>query len=273
MPLFLKVSQIPVTDWMPTPFMHLQLSEEMRTLASHRLEFDTHLQKVLVEQWPAFYLGSVAPDFETICGLQRKETHFYTMPPKSKQAAQRHMLSLYPQIYPGQSLKPDQALFIAAYLTHLQLDLIWHFDVVLPYFINNSVFEDRHQTYFLHLTFLTYLDNLAFQSLPSSSADVLAVAEYNHWLPFAEKEQVNAWRAFLLEQMAPGKITQTRHIFAGRLGMTEREFSAKLGDPDWMKEELFSRIPLEKIQRRLLESVPESLDLIEAYWYGRLEGS
>ena len=98
---------------------------------------------------------------------------------------------------------------------------------------------------------------------------MLAAAGYNHWLPFAEDEMLNSWRVFLLEQMTPGRSTQTVRIFAGRLRMTPDEFSAKLNDPDWMNKELFSRIPVAAIQRRLQESVPESLDLIEAYWDGR----
>jgi hypothetical protein len=256
---------------MPTPFMHLQLSEELRSLALNNHELDIRLQGVLVDQWPAFYLGSVAPDFQTIFGIPRVDTHFYKNPPDSKDAARRHMLSLYPQLYPGNSLESDQALFIAAYLTHLQLDLVWHFDVVLPYFLKNSDFEDLHEAYLYHLMLLTYLDNLSFQALPDTVAEVLAAAGYDQWLPFAENEQMDAWRAFLLAQMAPGQTTRTAQIFAGRLGMTEEEFSAKLGNPDWMNEELFSLIPLEKIQRRLQKSVPESLDLVEAYWYGRLE--
>ena len=256
---------------MPTPFMHLQLSEELRSLVLQNHEFDEHLQKILIEQWPAFYLGVVAPDFQTICGVPRVETHFYEMPPESKNVAQRHMLSLYPQLYPGQALEADQAIFIAAYLAHLQVDLIWHFDVILPYFVMNPVFEDQHQAYLSHETLLTYLDNLSIQALHYTAADVLAAAGYDHWLPFAEDEQMMAWRAYLLEQMAPGRTIRTVQIFAGRLGMTEEEFSAKLGSPDWMNEKLFSLIPVEEIQRRLQNSIPESLDLIEAYWYGRVE--
>ena len=132
---------------MPTPFMHLQLSEELRSLALSRQDFDSRLQNALLETWPAFYLGGVAPDYQTICGIPRAKTHFYSMPPESRLAGQQNMLALYPQLNPGQSLDPDQAVFIAAYLVHLQLDLIWHFDVVLPYFENSSVFDDQRQAY------------------------------------------------------------------------------------------------------------------------------
>jgi hypothetical protein len=256
---------------MPTPFMHLQLSEALRSLAFSRQDLDGRFQLILKETWPAFYLGCVAPDFQTICGIPRAKTHFYTMPPESKSAAMENMLAAYPQLFPGQSLQPDQAVFLAAYLVHLQLDLIWHFDVVMPYFVNNSIAEDQRHAYLLHVILLTYLDNLAFLSLPDTAADKLAAAPYNHWLPFAENGQVITWRNFLVQQMQPGGASQTVRIFAGRLRMTQDEFSAKLEDPDWMNEELFSRIPVATIQKRLEKTLPESLDLMNAYWTGRFE--
>ena len=255
---------------MPTPFMHLQLSEELRSQAAERQDFDGRLQEALHQSWPAYYLGSVAPDFQTICGIPRSETHFYKMPPESKTAGQQHMLALYPQLEPGKSLNPHQAGFFAAYLVHLQLDLIWHFDVVIPFFATRPVSDHLPQAYMLHLILLTYLDNLAYQALPETAPDVLQAAPYDHWLPFAEADQLNNWRAFLVDQMAPGGMTQTVPIFARRLGMTADEFSAKLNAPDWMNEELFSRIPVAAIQRRLQETIPESLDLIKAYWDGSI---
>jgi hypothetical protein len=255
---------------MPTPFMHLQLSEALRSLALNRREFDGRSQLVFWQNWPALYLGCVAPDFQTICGIPRAKTHFYSMPPDSKSAAMENMLAAYPQLNPGQSLQPDQAGFIAGYLVHLQLDLIWHFDVVMPYFVNSPISGDQRHAYLLHVLLLTYLDNLAFSSLPHAAPDMLAAAPYKDWLPFAKDDQVIAWRDFLLEQMRPGGATQTIQIFAGRLRMTQDEFSAKLDDPDWMDEELFSRIPVAAIQQRLQDSVSESLDLIYAYWTGQL---
>jgi hypothetical protein len=255
---------------MPTPFMHLQLSEGLRSLALNRREIDGPYQLVFGQNWPAFYLGCVAPDFQTICGIPRAKTHFYSMPPESKSAAMENMLAAFPQLNPGQSLRPAHAGFIAGYLAHLQLDLIWHFDVIMPYFVNSPISVDQRHAYLLHVLLLTYLDNLAFSSLPQTAPDMLAAAPYDHWLPFAKDDQVIAWRNFLLEQMRPGGVTQTIQIFARRLRMTQDEFSAKLDDPGWMDEELFSRIPVAVIQKRLQESFSESLDLIDAYWTGQL---
>lgn len=251
--------------------MHLQLSDELLSLALSRETLDGRLLTALEEAWPAFYLGSVAPDYQTICGIPRAETHFYAMPPESRSQGRQALLAQYPQLVPGRSLDPGQAVFMAAYLVHLQLDLHWHFEVVLPYFANSAVAGDLRQGYLRHLTLLTYLDQLAFQSLPDTAPAVLAAAEYDHWLPFAAEDQLGAWRGLLLEQMAPDAATRTVQIFAGRLRMTPEEFSAKLNDPDWMNRELFSLIPVAKIQNQLIESVSESLDLVEAYWFGRFD--
>lgn len=256
---------------MPTPFMHLHASEGLRTLALTRRDLDGRLLNGLCTAWPAFYFGSVAPDYQTICGIPRSDTHFYKMPPDSRSQGQQNMIAQFPQLYPGSALEPDQAAFIAAYLLHLRLDLDWHFDVVLPYFANSAIIEDPRQGYLLHVMLLAYLDNLAYQSLPDTAPAALAAAEIRQWLPFATDGELETWRDFLLEQMAPQAATRTVQIFARRLRMTPDEFTAKLNDPEWMNKELFSRIPVSKIQRQLNNSVTESLDLVDAYWNGRFD--
>ena len=251
--------------------MHLQLNEVMLSLAQSRESVDGRLHNTLVEAWRAFCLGSVASDYQTICGIPRPDTHFYTMPPQSRRQGRRNMLAQFPQLYPGESLRSDQAAFIAAYLVHLRLDLNWHYDVVLPYFANSSIVGNLRKGYLLHVILLTYLDDLAVHSLPETVPEALANATYEHWLPFAEKDQLDAWREFLLKQLAPGATIRTVKIFAERLRMTPDEFTDKLNDRDWMNRELFSRIPVSKIQHQLTESIVECFDLVEAYWYGRFD--
>lgn len=255
---------------MPTPFMHLWLSEELRLHALSKEENDGRLPEALLGAWPAFYLGSVAPDYQTICGIPRAETHFYTMPPESIAQGWRNFLAAYPELYPGRSLAAEQGAFIAAYLMHLHLDLLWHFDVVLPYFANTELVGDFRNGYLLHLVYLTAVDQLALGSLPDSAQGDLAAAEYDRWLPFASNDEMLAWRDFLQRQMGPDALTQTIEIFAARLQMTPDEFGAKLNDPDWMDRELYSLIPVAKIERHLLDSIPGCYDLVEAYWNGRI---
>lgn len=251
--------------------MHLHFSESMRTRALDERIPSGRLPETFITSWPAFYLGSVAPDYQTICGVPRYVTHFYKMPPLSESQGWRNFLGQYPELYPGNRLDSDQAAFIAAYLVHLYLDLKWHLDVVMPYFADMSIVGDMNHGYLLHLAFLTYLDNLAFHALANTAEADLSAADYDHWLPFASNEDINNWRQLLMQQLTAGGALQTVEIFAERLRMTPAEFGAKLNDPDWMGRELFSRIPAADIERRLRESIDVCLDLVEAYYCGRLD--
>jgi hypothetical protein len=253
---------------MPTPFMHLRVSEEMRALAASKPDLDGRLRELLESEWPAFYLGSVAPDYQSIYGLPRADTHFYRMPPESRDQSLQAMHARYPRLWPGRDQRPDQAAFVAAYLVHLQLDLDWHYDVVEPLFAQTTLADDPHNAYLVHLILLTYLDHIARETLPEMAATTLAAAAPDHWLPFASDEQLAGWRDFLVRQLEPGAMSQTVQIYAGRLRMTPEEFAAKLHSPEWMREELFSRVPVPSIQQQMQTAVPRCLDLVEAYWRG-----
>lgn len=253
---------------MPTPFMHLRVSEELRALAAKRPGLDGRLRDVLRDEWPAFYLGSVAPDYQSIVGLPRAATHFYRMSPQSRDQSLRTMRTQHPQLWPGHDQRPDQAAFVAAYLVHLHLDLKWHFDVVEPFFAQTTLAEDPFNGYLMHLILLAYLDHIAREALPETAAATLSAAAPDHWLPFATDQHLIAWRDFLVQQLQPGAMTQTEQIYAGRLRMTPEEFAAKLHSPDWMREELFSRVPVSSVQQQMQTAVPDCLDLIETYWHG-----
>jgi Zinc dependent phospholipase C len=254
---------------MPTPFMHLQLSESLR---SQIVDAGGGAAAVLPSSsyWPDFYLGSVAPDYQTICGIPRKKTHFYGMPPEERCEGPRMLIARYPQLSPGSELDPKPAAFLSGYLVHVFLDLKWHFDVVLPFFVDNALYENPHEAYLAHLILLAYLDRLALQSLPDSARSDLASSTPDYKLPFAEDEDLRLWRDFLKAQLEPGATTKTVEIFSERLQMTSHEFAAKLNDQDWMDRELFSKVPVSDASRILADSTVECLDLISSYWDGRL---
>ena len=66
------------------------------------------LLRALNEEWPAFYMGSVAPDYQTICGIPRADTHFYRMPPQSRDEAGHQLLAQYADLCtrPGNHAPP-----------------------------------------------------------------------------------------------------------------------------------------------------------------------
>jgi hypothetical protein len=246
---------------MPTPFMHLQIAE--RIWAQPNLE--TAVRELLAREWPAFYLGSVAPDYQTICDIPRERTHFYELPPDPLAEAHAVMLARHPELADLAELSPAQAVFIAAYSAHLMLDLRWYREVLAPLFIQSPHWQDHRQRFIIHNVLLTYLDKIALETLPADAAVTLAAAEPQAWLPFAEDGDLLRWRDILVAQLQPGASILTVAIYAQRLNLSPAEFAARLEDPIWMNEQLFNRVPVAQVQELLDTAVPQSVSLITEY--------
>jgi hypothetical protein len=112
---------------------------------------------------------------------------------------------------------------------------------------------------------LTYLDKLAFESLPETAVSTLAAAQAEQWLPFARNEHLLSWRDEIVPQRQPGACIRTIEIYAERLGMTPDEFAINIEDPDWMDRHIFGQLPVLEIQNILDTAVPRSVDLIANY--------
>jgi hypothetical protein len=246
---------------MPTPFMHLQMAERIIDADSLDNQLRVHLQN----NFPAFYLGNVAPDYQTIVDIPRENTHFYNLPPAADERAYPTMLSRYQEISDAGRLPAAQAVFVAAYCAHLMLDLRWYREVLLPYFIEVRDWGDLRHRFLVHNTLLTYLDKMAVASLPTGAAEKLAAAEPDHWLPFALDADLLRWRDMLTLQLAPGAALKTVEIYSERLMMSPAEFSSNLEEPVWMQEQLFSNVPVEKVLNMLTSAVSESVELIAEY--------
>jgi hypothetical protein len=255
---------------MPTPFMHLHIAEQIKVRLKDQANQWDHLSVVLNDEWPAFYLGSVAPDYQTLCGVPREETHFYSLPPEPDNEAYPRMMDRYPRLANANGLPADQALFVAAYSAHLMLDLIWFRQIVVPMFYDAPQLGDVRQRHLLHLILLSYLDKLAFEALPHTAGGTLANAQPAGWLPFAADEDLRRWRDFLVPQLRPGGGSQTVEIYAGRLQMTAGAFAAKLDDGVWLRKNLFDQVPVTAVQEILASAVPASIKLINSYLKGEL---
>lgn len=253
---------------MPTPFMHLQIAEEIRSKLEARPASNGRLPVLLRREWPAFYLGSVAADFPSITGTPRVASHFYDMPPSPHAEAHETMLATYPELADANSLPPDQAVFVAAYGIHLMLDLMWFRQILMPYFVEAPHLGDRQQRRLVHFILLTYLDTLALAALPATAMETLAAAEPHNWLPFTDDTVLARWRDVLVAQLQPGAPVQTVSIYAERLGISPEAFAANLRDRQWMAANVFAKVPVDKIQARLVAAVPESIDLLREYLNG-----
>lgn len=247
---------------MPTPFMHLQVAERIRAHRQLKSAVAAQIDRAL----PAFYLGHVAADFQTIADIPREATHFYHLPPARETIAHERMLQSYPQLAQTKHMTVDHAVFVAAYRSHLLLDQLWYWDVLIPYFMEASHWEaDHRQRFLVHNTLLTYLDKLALESLPPDAGVTLAAARPHRWLPFAGDGDLIRWREMLVDQLQPGATIQTIAIYAERMRLQPAAFAANLANPQWMQEQVFSKAPLEEVQAIITEGVTQSVALISDY--------
>ncbi|MCB9006790.1 MAG: zinc dependent phospholipase C family protein [Ardenticatenaceae bacterium] len=248
---------------MPTPFMHLHIAEQI--LEAVAVIDNGRLQTTLAAEWPAFYLGSVAPDVNAISNISRKKTHFYDVPPAKDDMAYPTMLAQYPQLAELTAMSPGQAVCVAAYSAHLLLDLIWLREVVYPFFFLPKHLGNRHQRNLTHFILLTYLDTIALNALPETAVSTLAAAQSDQWLPFIDDAILADWQAMLVAQLEPGAPVKTIEIYAGRLGISSEQFAANLQNPTWMQQEVFGKIPVQRIHQILQTAVPQSIQLISDY--------
>lgn len=246
--------------------MHLQMAERIR--ADGRLGDEP--RRSISDYYPAFYLGSVAPDFQTVCDIPRSETHFYRLPPRADEKAYPALLARHPELARPPDLAPDQAVFVSAYLAHLMLDLRWYHEILIPYFVNSEGWASRRERFLVHNTLLTYLDKQAVDSLPDSAGELLRAAEPSQWLPFAEDGCLVHWRDLLVSQLERESPLQTIAVYADRLSMSQAEFSANLERVEWMEEHLFSKVPVGRVLEMLDAAVIESVDLVTSYLAGEL---
>ena len=246
---------------MPTPFMHLHTAEQILATMDN-----DPCHSLLQQEWPAFYLGSIAPDYQGMCDVPRHESHFYTIPvPDDGPSGYERMLIEHPQLANGANLPSAQAVFVAAYGAHLLLDLIWLHEIVYPFFVTHDNWEGREDRRLSHFILLTYLDQMARNALPTTAVTTLASAQPQNWLPFVDDDCLIKWRNLIVEQLYPSAMSQTVTIYAERLSMTPKAFAACLQDPDWMTAQVFDKIPVAVVQDILQQAVPRSIDLITNY--------
>ena len=241
--------------------MHLQVAERIRR--NERLSED--LRSKIVKHMPAFYLGSVAPDVQTVSGAPRADTHFYELPPDADHQAHVEMLIRHPELACASELTYVRALFVAAYRAHLLLDLRWYREVLIPFFVTRTDWADLKQRFLAHNILLTFLDQMAVDSLPASARETLLAGDPDSWLPFVKDVDLLRWRDMLADQLRPGGSLLTMEIYAARLSMSPGEFAAHLQEPAWMEGQVFEKVPVDFVQAMMTSAVEESAGLISDY--------
>lgn len=249
---------------MPTPFMHLDIAEQIRA----HPQLNPRVAARLEAHWSAFYLGSIAADYQSIGDVPREVTHFYTLPmPENEPVGWEKLLQTYPELADETALDEQTAVFLAAYAAHLHYDVVWFKQVLIPFFWLSDKWEgvSRRERFTIHNVLLTYMTGVSLGRLPFSAENTLANASTNYNLPFIDPPLLTRWHQLIVEQLAPNAPIQTIQIYAQRLGITPDEFAAKLNDPEWLQSQLFDRVPLEAVEAIFAQTLDESVALINAY--------
>lgn len=219
----------------------------------------------ITENRGAFYFGNTAPDAQRLAGLPREGSHFFQVPPGDNTTPWDRMFNKHPRLLQSPEDNPQQAVFMAGYLAHLQADILWIEEIFLTHFGMEADWPSFEDGLLWHNVLRAWMD---FQTLDKLDAEIwqaMDELQITGWLPFLSDENLNNWRDFLVEQLKPSGKVRTGEVFAQRLGIRLEEFVHLLEDEQRMNEELFSRLDpgkLDSFRRRLLE---KSRVLIQRY--------
>ncbi len=249
---------------MPTPFTHLRFAEEILGLAG--LPQPAH--EALYAEKPAFLLGCVAPDAQTVSGQPREATHFFYVPLRDSVPAFRHLFDAYPALAQAAELPRAQAACLAGYLTHLALDEFWVRDVFEPIFGPRADWGTFIERLYLHNALRSHLDASDRKMLPASTAATLSSVRPHDLCPFISDETLLHWRDLIAEQLSPGQAGRTVEVFAERMGADPRAFAALLASPEQMRRRVFSRLPDGLLERYYREGLSQCETVLQRYWAG-----
>ncbi len=247
---------------MPTPFTHLRFAYDLLSGAG----LPAALLNVLPTEKPAFLLGNIAPDAQTVSRQSREATHFFYVPPRDKVPAHKHLFAKHPKLARPGELPAPQAAFLSGYLAHLALDELWVDEIFEPFFGSRARWSLLPERLYLHNALRSYLDDRDRRQLPASAAASLRAAKPQSWLPFIGDESLLHWRDLIAEQLAPGNAALTVEVFAQRMGADPGRFAALLASPQDMQRRVFSRLPPGKVEAYYAAGMERCEQLLRSYW-------
>jgi hypothetical protein len=250
---------------MPTPFNHLLIARDL--LAA---DLPADLRRVLAAERPAFLLGNIAPDVQTITGQTREATHFFPVPLRGAPPAHQRLFAQSPALADPARLPAAQAAFLAGYLAHLEFDQWWIRDVFEPVFGPEQAWGSFMERLYLHNALRAYWDADDLRAMPDDIAPALSVAAPHVWLPFVADRDLGRWRDFVADQLHLG-AAQTITVFAERMKADPEVFAALVNSPDEMDRRVFNRIALDRLAHYRAHALAASLALLQAYWAGALK--
>jgi hypothetical protein len=247
---------------MPTPFNHLLAACEIEAVA----DWPPALREILRAEWPAFLLGNIAPDVQTLSGQPREATHFFRVPLDSDTPAYTMMFAAHPALARARALPAAHAAFLAGYLAHLQFDQLWIAEIFAPVFGLEAQWGDFRKRLYLHNALRAHWDAHDLEQLPADIGAQLHTARPARWLPFVRDEHLAAWRDAVGNQLIPGGAARTVEVFAERMRVDPQVFAALVNSPEAMRAKVFSRISPQQLFAYRARAMSESAQLIRAFW-------
>ena len=247
---------------MPTPFYHLSVAESLLEYSGNK----TRIPDLIDRYLPSFLLGHVSPDVQVISGQSRESTHFYTLPTKADDKPPwLRLLDEFSNLKSSELRNPEQAVFLAGYLCHLQADWFWVREIFEPYFGPNAEWKTFRDRLYLHNVLRSYLDHHVLKSLKLEIRTSLAQSKPKNWLPFVNKRDLIAWCEFLTRQLKPGAIIKTVEVFASRQGISAENYYRLLQTEEEMQFQVFDYVPRERLLIFGETLLIEGVRLVEQY--------
>jgi hypothetical protein len=220
----------------------------------------------------AFLMGAISPDARIFSGQSREATHFFNIPaaaPRPDTLPQATMLAAWPELADPACLDRARAAFVAGYITHLLMDLVWVEQVVMHgLFMPGLAWGPDHPNWWQYCLLMTYLEYQAAGRLPAQVGHLLAQAVPCNWLPFIGDQHLVAWRDHVAGRIMDGSTLAISRMFARSNNMTPEELEAIVLSEDRMADEAFSLVPRRQVQAFEAETALRSAQAVADYLHG-----
>jgi hypothetical protein len=248
---------------MPTPVQHLVLAQ--RLLDDGALP--EAIRQRLIAQRSAFLFGHTAPDVQTVSGQLREATHFFVIPWRRVPTPHKAMFELYPYLGFPRKRPADHAAFIAGYICHLWLDVLWVRDIYLKSFGPDARWgKSLHERHVYHNILRAWCDRNDQARFNGTIGPALASANPIDWLPFTADRYLVQWRDTLAEQFRPAGSIRTVEVFAARGGVPPEKFHQVLASSDEMERHVFAHASRERIEKFYRDGYEQLAELIVEYF-------
>jgi Zinc dependent phospholipase C len=224
---------------MPTPFMHLAAAQRFLNDAAILPSIREELRQA--DYLGAFLLGNVAPDARVSSGLRRGDTHFFEYSVKVEPPAGVAMLTAHPHL---RSAEGTQRAFVAGYLAHLAMDVVWTEAMLFPHFYLREWGNQNIRYEMLHVL-LCHLDGRDYKRWDADFGDALAHAKPSAWLSFLSDSDLETWRDLIAEQICKDCESDTLSVLGSRVMIGRAGLQAILENPERLQAELWDNISLE----------------------------